>query len=217
MIDKQQEKYYEGTRVFIAAIESCRLKKMETIDIFLDLIRKHIMWHYDYKYFNISKGEIPDYKRESKFIDIFKDESFVPKQYNLRDLCILSDLWNPEKLVRFHGTIFFDENENADNFIFLKHMKIGKVLSDGNHRTFVAINYNQETQAWVREYNDERILREGYTDGEYLYFRGTKTELPDERFAMLFSLTKLRLGLISLEELNKECSSYWSNYGAVKI
>ena len=212
MTENQQEKYYEGLERFVGAIGSCKNKEIEATEIFLDLIRKHIMWRYDYRYFNIKKGEIPVYQRESKFIDIFKDEEFVSKQYDLNELCILTDIWKPNKLVEFRGTVYFDENKDSDNFMYLKNMKIGKVLADGNHRTFTAINYNQETQTWVKEYDDERILREGYTDGIKLYIKGKEKDVPDERFAMLFSLTKMKMGLISLEGLKKECSHYWANY-----
>lgn len=209
MISEQQKKYYDGMEHFIAAIKSCGEDNQEAFELFLDLIRKHMMWHYDYKYFNVKSSEVNFYERETVFFDIFEKEERISKEKRLNQLCIFTNIWDPKKFRELHGNIYFDENEFSQNFIYLKNLKIGRVVMDGNRRTFKAINTNEKVDVWVQEIQDERILKVGKTDGVNLYYDNNTQKLPDERFAMLFTLTKIKLGFETIEEFEHENYEFW--------
>ena len=208
---KTNNDYQEALRYFVASIEECGEDDKETIEIFLELIRKHLLWSYDFKYFNVKKGQ-ENKKRnrnEMKFFYIFQQENMSSEEKNINKLCILSNIFEPSKLLKIKGKIYFDENENSDNFFYLKNMKIGKVLANGGHRTFKIlvqndVKINGHVKAFVRVVDDERILRCGYTDGNYLYFDNRKEPVYDYRFALLFDLTKLYLGYTTIKDLKEK-------------
>lgn len=180
---KKKKSYYDNA-IEQANIGIAQLFKEENskefIKVYLTLIKRSLFYDNAIKFI---KYRLPSF---IKFSSIEKDMIEI----DLEDTCIFGQPWKPDRLIdslKISSTL--KKSINKD-YIILKNLKIGIVGSGGNHAITAGYLHNLKSVA-CKIVDDTELLKEYSTDGKYWYKNDKKVEkVTDERFAVIFTLTK---------------------------
>lgn len=176
----------------------------EVLELELRALRNYILWRYNTKKMGVPVNVKNDM---NSFIDFVRDSektgiSETPKvKMNLKDKCIVSNAWCPEKLYEIEklDLDFSDRVYRNYHYIYFENLGIGTVTSGGNHRMFVQSIRNLDKEAEIDVLHDRNVLERFRTDGSFFYEidnPSNKISIADERIALLVTLTQVKLGII---------------------
>lgn len=186
----------------------------EALDTEIKLVRNSLVWKYNYRYFNVSFKTVDRYLRSVYAFDFLQE--FCPvetiKDFDLKNKCFFCDLWDPVKFFNINKKVKFDSQ-----LFWFKNLQIGRIQGEGNHKLLKAIVDDAEVSNYVQDdknkvdilcFDDTIFLKEWTTDGKYFYNGMLKQKTIDSRNAVLFSLTKLKLGFVGFEELYEQITNH---------
>lgn len=183
----------------------------EVLDIEIRMLRNCILWKYNCDNFGLDKGLRENENKRNVGMDKFfgfasdEEKSGAVKtrlvQEDLKNKCILSNVWCPEKLytVLSYELDFLSDYPRGYYYDYYQYLGIGKVTSGGNHRMFVETIRNLDCVAEIDAFDDRKMLEDFRTDGSYFYKvddSSVNVPLGDERLALLITLVQLKLGII---------------------
>lgn len=193
----------------------------EMIDFELNMYLKAYMYDYNAVHYGLNHEILPDMINPFvgnilKYLKENKDTTDIIgcKTVSLKDKCLLCIAWNPTRFcddeysfdnqlykyigIKSYKLDFLNEQYRSYGYYYLKNLNIIYVSNSGNHRLLLQALQNNNIEAKVHEYDDIELLKNFYTDGGYLINKrdsNIKVLIPNYRFAIIFRLTQLKLGL----------------------
>lgn len=229
-IKRWQERYIDNMEMLIIGDAGWYDKKHdfandEVLETEIRMLRNCILWKYNTENFGLDKAKKENsYKRNEGMDRFFSFTDDVKKtgvsyerlvKENLKDKCILSNAWKPEKLytILTYDLDFLSDFPRGYHYYYYQNLGIGHVSSGGNHRMFVQSIRNLDSEAEIDVLDDKKMLEEFRTDGSYFYKKddpSINVPLGDERLALLITLVQLKLGII------KDLEQYMSETRAIR-